>query len=324
MKEKNKIKTIVASLIIAEAVLFVLLFSIFQENVSAGMGINATVSSYLTVGLSYPEIINVTINNYLTNMDLTPNSTSRANFTIYARDYDGEEDIQNITVRFFDNGASSYGLADDKNNHYTNDTCIINYAYGDANEVEAFCTLNIWYYANNATWNATAMVTDNSSWSNLGQDTITMNSLLALILPDSIDYGTVNATSVSDEKVLNVTNAGNVMVNLSLSGYAVTVGDGKAMNCSQGSVQNISIQYEKYMLNHSITGTLDLARFEANYTNLTSSPVVKRFNLPRRADDGAQYLDDTNSTYWRIYVPIGVGGSCSGNIVFGAARSAGT
>jgi hypothetical protein len=324
MKEKNKIGIIITFSIIAEAVLLVLLFSMFQENVSAGMGINATVSTHMTVGLSYPEIINVTVNSYASSVDLSPNSTVLVNFTVYARDYDGESDIQNITIKFFDNSASSYGATDDKNNHYSNDTCIVNYGYGDANEVEADCTLNIWYYANNATWNATARVTDNSSWSSLGQDTITMNTLLALFLPDSIDYGTVNATGVSDEKVLNVTNVGNVIINLSLSGYATYIGDGRAMNCSQGAVPNISIQYEKYLLNRSVTGTLDLSQFELNYTNLTSSPVVKKFNLPRRTDDGTQYLDETNSTYWRIYVPVGVGGSCSGNIVFGAARSSGT
>ena len=55
--------------------------------------------------------------------------------------------------------------------------------------------------------------------------------------------------------------------------------------------------------------------------NLTESPVIKRFDLSSRTDD---LVDDvTNSTYWRIYVPQGVAGSCEGNIVFGATVGGG-
>ena len=36
------------------------------------------------------------------------------------------------------------------------------------------------------------------------------------------------------------------------------------------------------------------------------------------------YDDAINATYWRIYVPKGVAGTCSGNIVFGAIRGTGT
>ena len=31
--------------------------------------------------------------------------------------------------------------------------------------------------------------------------------------------------------------------------------------------------------------------------------------------------DERNNTYWRIYVPAGVAGDCSGNIVFGAVSA---
>jgi len=130
---------------------------------------------------------------------------------------------------------------------------------------------------------------------------------------------------VSDEVAVNVTNAGNVMVNLSLSGYARTVGDGYAMNCSLGSVQNISINYEKYNLTSANAGPLDFTAFETgNYANVTASVQTRRFNLGQRFNDAQTGLDDTNATYWRIYVPSGVAGNCTGNIVFGATRAAGS
>ena len=141
---------------------------------------------------------------------------------------------------------------------------------------------------------------------------------MAVGLPQSLDYGLVNATYVSEEGILNVTNYGNVKINLSLSGYAVNEGDGFAMNCSLGG--NISINYEKYNLTDSNPGSLSLSQFEASYVNLTSSPKVREFNLNYRQDDTQN--EAINSTYWRIYVPVGVGGTCQGNIVFGAVQDA--
>ena len=121
------------------------------------------------------------------------------------------------------------------------------------------------------------------------------------------------------ENITNVTNMGNVALNLSLSGYAVTEGDGLAMNCSLGNVQNISIEYEKYNLTETTAGPLTLSEFEDNYINLTDSPVVNEFNLTQRINDDED--DTAKETYWRIYVPKGIAGSCTGNIIFGATQA---
>ena len=61
---------------------------------------------------------------------------------------------------------------------------------------------------------------------------------------------------------------------------------------------------------------------EANYTNLSSSPIVRKYDLDFRHND---LVDDAfNSTYWRMYVPKGSAGNCSGNVVFGAVISGGS
>lgn len=281
---------------------------------------NATVQTTLQIGNVFPEIISVTVNGGAGSLDLTPNSTSTVTVEVLARDYNGEADIVNVSVEFFDNVASFLGDSDDNNYHYSNDTCIVDTDYGDIYEINATCTLPVWYYANSELWNASVTITDNSSLSAQGEDTITINALLALLLPDSIDYGLVNATEVSSEVLANVTNVGNVGLNLSLSGYAVTPGDNLAMNCTLGAIKNISLDYERYNLTTSTPGQLTLQTFQGNYTNLTSSPIIKEFNLPKRTDNAQQFVDDTQPSYWRIYVPLGVAGSCSGNIVFGAVQ----
>lgn len=326
--ENSKTNKILALLVFLEFTIFIFLIVSFilpsAQVVLGGAGSpNTTVATYLQVGTVSPEILSVIINGG-NDIDLTVNSTVNIEFLIIARDFNNESDIQNITIEFFDNINSSFGSSDDNNNHYTNQTCIIDTAYGDQYEVNATCIIPVWYYANNQTWNVTAIVTDNVSLTGSGSNTTIVNSLLGFSLPDSIDYGIVNSTQVSDEQIANVTNAGNLIANLSLSGYGASVGDGWAMNCTQGSVQNISIEYERYNLTASNNTYLNYTEYQSIYLNLSSDPVVREFNVPQRQNDTGQFFDDTNATYWRIYVPVGVAGSCSGNIVFGAVQASGS
>ncbi|GBE20024.1 MAG TPA: hypothetical protein ENG87_04510 [Candidatus Pacearchaeota archaeon] len=327
-KIKKKDDKIIAVFVLFEVLIFlILILSIVMPSMGiilAGVGEdNVTLSAILQIGNSPPEFTSITINSG-SSIDLTPNSTTTVIVDIIARDYNGEDDISNITAEFFDNSASFYGDGDDNNYHYTNSSCSIDTSYGDITEVNATCSFEVEYYANNATWNLTALITDNSSLSDLDSNTQTVNTLLAFALPDTIDYGEVNATAVSLEKIANVTNMGNVEVNLSLSGYAVNAGDGNAMKCTMGFVKNISIDYAKYNLTSSTPGILTLSQFEADYTNLTSNVAVKEFDLGYRQNDTDSTADAINQTYWRIYVPLGVAGSCSGNIVFGAVQAGGS
>ena len=94
------------------------------------------------------------------------------------------------------------------------------------------------------------------------------------------------------------------------------------MNCSLGRVGEISIDYEKYNLTASTPGGVSLSTFENLYTNLTGSPVIKSFNLGVRQDDLVN--DAIKASYWRIYVPKGVAGTCQGNIIFGAVVGTGS
>ncbi len=301
--------------------LSILLFPLSFSRVMAAVGENAIVQSGVSIGNSGPEIINITINDG-NDIDLTANSTTLVNVYAVIRDYNGEDDLANLTSEFFDASDSFYGDTDDNNNHYTNTSCLIDTAYGDSNEANVTCTFALEYYANNATWNASMLLFDNSSLSFFSSSTKVVNTLLAVGLPDSIDYGLINSTFVSLERIANVTNFGNVYLNLSLEGYAITQGDGLAMNCTLGSTQNIPVYYEKYNLTSSNDSILNLEEFESLYSNLSSSATVRTFNLPSRTDD--LDLEGTiNSTYWRIYVPPGAAGSCEGNIIFGATQAPG-
>jgi hypothetical protein len=162
------------------------------------------------------------------------------------------------------------------------------------------------------------VVNDTQHWTAQGSDNISIDPLLAVGLPSDINYGTVNATYVSDENTTIVMNYGNVRLNLSLSGYAVEEGDGYAMNCTYGNIQNISIYYQQYNLTASNPGAITLSEMDEKNYNLSSDATVRQFALGHNYNETDN--DAENETYWRIYVPIGVAGSCTGNIVFGATQ----
>lgn len=307
---------IIAGLLLVE---FFLFFSLvpFNDFVYA-QNISEVVLTTLTVGNVYPEVINVSIQNGAATVDLIANNTKMIACVGIVRDYNGDGDIANVSSAFYASG-SNYGDGDDNNTHYSILLCTLNKSYGDQYEAIALCNYTVPYYANNATWNCTVKVTDNQTWYALGSDDITINPLLALDLPSNINYGTVNATVISEENVTRVDNVGNVGFNLSLYGYAVYNGDNLSMNCSLGTLKNISIGFEKYNLTASNPGFFPaLSNFDENYTNLTGSAITKLFDLHQRQNDTDN--EAFNQTYWRIYVPLGVAGTCSGNIVFVATQ----
>lgn len=327
MVKQNK-TTIGISLIFLEVSLLLVLFTLIPNNVIAGIGSpNATVTTYLDIGNVWPEILNVSINDDAASFALTPNDTTTLTCISIIRDYNGDSDIASVNVTFYDSVASNSTGSDDNNDHYTNASCEIvadagvynTYDTSDPYYSLANCTLEIEYYANPQDWVCNVTVADNVSWIAKNSDDITISQLLALGVPDTINYGTVNATYVSEENITNITNYGNIQINLSLEGYGTTEGDDLAMNCSLGNIGVIDASYQRYNLTASNPGQLSLSEFEGNYTNLTSSVMIKQFELDYRANDTAN--EAIKESYWRIYVPVGVAGTCNGTIIFGATSA---
>lgn len=254
-------------------------------------------------------------------IDLIPAGTKEVTCSAVVTEYDEENSLANATGRFFDNVLSSYSAADDNNLHYTNNSCYIDYSYGNGNEAQVSCKFYVWYYANAQNWNCTIDVNDNLSIHTRGSDISLVNTLLALGIDSFVDFSLVDDREISNESKLNVTNYGNVKINLSLSGYGFRENDGNAMNCSQGVIKNISISNERFNLTGSNSGAINMSEFSNKYVNLTSAPDVKKFNLDYRKNDLVN--DALNLTYWRIYVPQGVYGDCKGNIIFGAVQAPG-
>ncbi|MGV8151940.1 MAG: hypothetical protein ACP5OG_02575 [Candidatus Nanoarchaeia archaeon] len=320
LNRENKIKYYF--LIALETALLVLFFNFFSYNVYGVVGENVTVITYLEVGNVFPEIYNVSIENNNASINLIANDTHTILCNAIVVDYNGDQDIKYATAEIFDT-TSSYGASEDNNNHYNNLSCNISNSFGSWNGVAddeytalVNCTFNLWYYANPNVWNCTVFINDTLDFNAIGSDNVTVNQLLSIGLPDSINYGKVNASYMSDEKNASVINYGNVKLNLSLYGYGSNESDGLAMNCTTGSTKNISIEYEMYNLSYFNISSMNLVQATTNYLNLSGTRTVRQFNLGPRNNDTLN--EAWNNTYWRIYVPRGVAGNCTGRIVFGA------
>jgi hypothetical protein len=319
--KKTKIEIVIIEILILFLILIFIPTLFYNREVFAVIGEpNATVTSELTIGASAPfaQIIDIEGGT----ITLTPNATTTVNCSAELVDYDGDTDLDTVSAEFFDNTNSFLGDSDDNNDHYSNSSCFINTSYGDIYTAWVWCLFDVWYYANPGTWNCSLTFNDSYGYVTNDSNTTQIQELLAVALPDTINFGTVNATSVSNENSTNVTNVGNVNLNLSLSGYARTPGDNLAMNCTQGSTKTIPIYYEQYNLTDSNTSTLNFSQFDSIYVNLTSNVVTRNFNLNYRQNDSDTHA--ANATYWRIYVPLGVGGTCNGTVIFGATQTAGS
>ncbi|PIN89150.1 hypothetical protein COU60_04770, partial [Candidatus Pacearchaeota archaeon CG10_big_fil_rev_8_21_14_0_10_34_76] len=254
---------------------------------------------------------------FVSEINLIPASTKTIFCESVIFDPDGTE-MTNVSAEFFDSTYSFFGDSDSNRIHYSNSSCLVDSNYGNSNETSVSCAFDALYYTNSGNWSCNINVNDGFIGAQ-GFNETNLNPLLAIGVDSVVDFGNLNTSDfITEEVEVNVTNYGNMALNLSLSGYAVSEGDGFAMSCFQG---NISIDYQKYNLTASNLGEISFGNFDGLYRNLSSLPVVNIFNLDSRQDDLQN--DAIKPTYWRIYAPYNVGGNCSGNIVFGATQMAG-
>jgi hypothetical protein len=302
-KSGIEIKTaIFTSILLFTLVIFIGFFSAIP--ISQG-GSNMTTMSTVYIDNTEPNITGIEI----TSVDLVPGSTTQVNCTGYFWDYNGWDDINvtNATLHHLD--LSSVDGSDDNNYRYTNTTCSCSQYGTEATNGSCLCTFNVWYYATNGTWMCNMTLGDGEFDSSLNTTT-EIGNILGVGLPDAIDFGNMSVAETSAYVPVNISNWGNVPINVSLRGYGGTdesisgVGD-LAMMCDLG---NISMDYLRYSQNDSTP--------YSNMINLTNvSTALPDVDLPVRTND-ISYANDTNTTYWKLYIPWTTGGRCNGTVEF--------
>jgi len=308
MRKRQTIIISLAGLFVAFILLF--MFSNFSNaaNQHDSNYKNVTVWTHVNITNSKPEILALQVfqetNVSQKNITLNAGSTRLVVCNATIRDWNGYADVVLVNATLWDTRNSTNNATDNNNTHYTNYNCT-NSGNGANYTVNYICNFSVYYYANNGTWscNATAMDTYNKT-GYMGNTTI-FYPLYALNVTDGIDYGNVAVEDTSFEKVANVTNFGNMPINLTLEGYGVRQGDGLAMNCSLSG--NITVDNEKYSTVSGAFGTK---------TALTSSSImVTSFTILKQTLPSTQII---NSTYWQLYIPTNPAGNCTGFVIFTA------
>lgn len=237
-------------------------------------------------------------------LDLNPGTQKAIQCNATVQDNDGYANIQTVNATLYAS-TSSLTAPDNNQKHYTNTSCT-RYQQ-DGNYANYTCSFSVWYYATNGTWTCSFTATDGESVST-AVDTATMNELYALsISPSLLDYGDLSEGDVSSELIANVTNFGNMAINVSVKGYGAEEGDGLSFVCDQ---ENIVVGAERYAIVSSPYGSKSA---------LTDSFVNSKLKI--LAATGA--ARSWNLTFWQLQIPT-TGeprGQCDGTIVFQAESS---
>ncbi len=277
---------------------------------------NVTVDTTVNISNSPPKITSIFIDEAIAgvNVTLLAGRTRFVYCNFSVLDWDGFGDINSTNATLW-HSSTTIGVVDDNNDHYFNSSCV---QVGTSGLYTANyqCGFDVEYYANNGTWYCNATVVDhyyfsepNENYTDTGQNSTNIDPLYALNLSSTlIDYGEVAVEAYSLEQIINVTNFGNMDVNVSVRGYGVTENDGLAMNCSLNG--NISVSNERYAVSAGL-GWASMTALSGSNVNLNG------LQINQQTLDGTQEI---NSTYWQLYIdPTNVpAGICNGSVVFSA------
>jgi len=310
MKQNTIVITITAFLLLALAAIFILPSAI-APNIPGPNYKNVSVWTHVNITNSKPEVLNVSIyeasNSSLKNVTISAGLTKKIYCNATVRDWNGFNDIIYLNASIWYNLTSNYTAPDNNNSHYTNKSCTYN-ASLSSNIGWYVCSYDVYYYANNGTWVCNATVMDTYNKTGFLTNSTTFLPVYALNVTDGIDYGNLSVEDTSPTDVVaNLTNFGNMGINITVESYGATKGDGLAMNCSTNG--NITADNQHFATSGGVA-------YGAKTPLNVSSPVnIAGLTMPKQTIAGNQII---NSTYWQLYVPPNPAGNCTGYIIFTA------
>jgi len=261
-----------------------------------------------TYTVAYPPVASaVSIDSGASGVTLTENATKNVVCSATVTDANGYADITSVEAKLYRTGVGS-AASDDPNNHYTlagDSQCVP--SGGSGNTETYTCTFAVQFFAEPtdagsiyASDNWTCLVTpsDSGGAGTAASDTIEVNTLLALNVTSSINYGNLSlgSTSGSYPKIVTVTNTGNANMDPQVSSAA-------AMTCTTGTIPVANQEYADFSFTYG-----------SGYT-LSGTPTTLNLALPKPTSD----TPVTANSYWGISIPsTGISGSCSGSNTFTA------
>ncbi len=266
---------------------------------------NVSVDTRLNVTGFIPEVIKVDAQSPVT-LNAGTLTTVFCNATIL--DYNGFDDIQNVSATIYDDAQVTFDDSLNNNTLYRNESC--QPISQDGDYANYSCAFRINYYANATDWNCTIVVNDTVGLESNNSNTSTINTLFALNVTNPIDFGKLAMGNLSSNETANVSNLGNVPINVSVEGYGGGIGDGLSFRCQ---VNNLTVDLLKFSANSSATYLEKVKLTSGARTPVPQLTVQKPLNN----------AGTINTTYWQVYLnnTQNVFGVCNGTIIFQADSS---
>jgi hypothetical protein len=266
---------------------------------------NSYTVSNITIQNLAPVISNLAIDSPI-DLQAGSNLTILCNASI--NDDNTISDINIVNATFFQESVG-FDAVDDNNDHYTNSSCVN--VSSSAFQSNYTCGFKVAYYANNGTWQCNITASDNSNITAFDSISASINQLLAIdVSPTIIDYGKLQVTNTSSTPInTTIKNLGNIPFNLTLRGFGgdnESIGQNVTMICDFG---NITFGNQRYSVGINVS-------FD-NMKNLTNQTVDTNFTFFQRTNDLA-FGNDTNTTFWKLQIPVLRSGICNGTVIFGA------
>ncbi|MBU0758242.1 MAG: hypothetical protein KKF44_09310 [Nanoarchaeota archaeon] len=222
-------------------------------------------------------------------------------------DPDGYEDVIRVNATIFNTDLGmTESSQDNKSTKLSNASCAL--SNGAGNNIDFNCTFDMEYYALNGTWECNITAVDYINTTNTSKITTEVNQLLAIgIIPTVLDYRDLKINEISGTDILaNVTNYGNVKLDMELFGYAVVETDNLSMDCTTGSIGSAQQRFNLTQFGSWDDMSQLKGKLEPN--------AIDDFDL----EPGYEGFVSYRMTYWKLKIPEGVGGTCNGKIVFTA------
>lgn len=306
--KRNKMNTgkyLVASTSVLIAVLLILVaFTATNVFSTDSDWFNMTV----TISNTAPYVLNSTMafNDMVTGADLQMAVSSNTNIVscnATASDVNGWQDIESASAVFWHYSTTS-AASNDKNLHYSavNGTVGLgncNLGVGSGNDVPVVCQIYLEHEATNGSWYCNITVTDSQASTGFNVTDATVSQLVAMtVLNETLGYGAMSPDTDSSTLAANVSNEGNVEVQVQVNGTA--------MVCDVvGDVPLTNIKYSATNQAYSAMGA----------TLTDTATTMSGFLL--KPEGVSPFTEDQNATlntYWAIHVPVGVKGTCVGNV----------
>ena len=300
--------------------LAITLFSGVSLITNSVMGLNVTnqtVIARVNVSNTEPTLYEVKIDSPLDaqrNIDLTANTVTAVICNGSVFDINGFLDIKNVTATLYDISVASNAL-DDNNTHYTNSTCGNCTSIPGTNNQNAscLCQFPVQYYANSANWQCNMTVNDSGGLSsNRNSSFFNLNEVVGINVENPVlDYGNMSVSQTSNYIRQNITNGGNIPINVTLRGYGgdnESIGQNVTMICESGT--NITFGNQRFYPGNNLA-------FGEMYNLTNQTRQIFNLTIPQRTNDRS-FGNSSNSSFWKLQVPLGASGVCNGTIIFGA------